>query len=81
LVKTKQNEYLDSLKRNPDNSFYLTLVKLLELKLDLVKDQIVRCMDTDETIRLQGRATELDDILKALQRKPVQEHQHTGSFS
>jgi hypothetical protein len=80
-MKTKQNEYLDSLRRNPDNQFYLTLVKLLQLKLDLAKDQWVRCTDDGEGKRLQGRALELEDLIKALKRKPVVVTEHTGSFS
>ena len=80
LANTKQQEYLEALKRNTDNSFYLNLVKLLELKLILIKDQIIRCIDDDEVKRLQGRGIELQDLISSLKRKPVKP-QHTGSFN
>ena len=78
-MKTKQNELLNSLRRNTDNTFFINLVQLLDLKLGLIKDQLVRCIDDDETKRLQGRAMELSDLLAGLQRKPVKP-QHTGAF-
>jgi hypothetical protein len=68
------------LKRNPDNQFFVDLVKLLEFRLSTVQDQIVRSVEDNETKRLQGRALELMDMLSALQRKPVKP-QSTGAFS
>jgi hypothetical protein len=73
-------ELYTSLKRNPDNTFYVDLVKLLEFRLATVKDQLIKAVDTDEMKRLQGRGAELSDMLSALQRKPVKA-QHTGSFN
>jgi hypothetical protein len=55
------------------------LVKLLEFKLETVKNQMIDTVDTDELKKLQGRGCEIRDILTALQRRPV-EKQHTGSF-
>jgi hypothetical protein len=72
---------MNSLKRNPDNQMFLNLVSLLEFKLDVIKDQLVRCDDDAETKRLQGRARELAEILAGLKRKPVAEQEYTGSFS
>lgn len=69
-----------SLKRNPDNQFYLDLVKLLEFRLDVVKKQLVKAVEEGEMKRIQGRALELTELLQGLQRKPVQE-QHTGAFN
>lgn len=69
----------NSLRRNTDNSFYLDLVKLLEFKLDTVKNQLIDAVEINDMKRLQGRAAELKEMLTALQRKPIV-RQQTGAF-
>ena len=69
----------NSLKRNTDNQFYVDLVKLLEFRLDTVKNQMIDTVDPNELHKLQGRGCELRDMLTSLQRRPVGA-QRTGAF-
>jgi len=71
LVKTQQQEYITSMKRNPDGAQYKLLLKYLELRIGALKDQLLTESDMDEIKRIQGRGLEINDMLKALTRKPV----------
>jgi hypothetical protein len=73
------SEMYTSLKRNPDNKFFLDLIKLLEFKLDTSKTQLVKAVGVDEFQKIQGRALELTELLQGLQRKPVHK-QPDGAF-
>lgn len=75
-----QAELYKSLRRNPDNQFFIDLMTLLEFRLDVVKGLLVQANNIGEIQRLQGRALELNDTISALTRKPVAK-QHTGSFN
>jgi hypothetical protein len=54
---------------------------LLEFRLSVIKDQLIRGTDDIEFRRLQGRGQELQEMITALTRKPVKEQAYTGSFS
>lgn len=71
MANTKQKEYITSMKRNPDGTQYQLLLKYLELRVGLLKDQLLTESDMDEVKRIQGRGLEINDLLKALTRKPV----------
>lgn len=73
-----QASLFNNLKRSPDNQFYRDLVTLLEFKLDTTKTQLIES-DGNDTLRLQGRAKELKEILDGLTRKPSRQ-QHDGAF-
>jgi ppGpp synthetase/RelA/SpoT-type nucleotidyltranferase len=74
-----QTALFNNLKRSPDNQFYIDLTTLLNAKLDTVKDQLVESNDTEDILRLQGRAKELTELLKGLTRKPIKK-QFDGAF-
>lgn len=80
MLKTKQREYLEAMKRNPDNHFFVSLTNYLELRIELQKDCLVGQPDMDEIKRIQGRVLELQEFLKGLTRKPSAVPEHTGGF-
>ena len=80
MVKTQTALY-SSLRRNPDNQFFVDLMALLEFRLSAIKDQLIKVTDDSEFKRLQGRGQEIDDMITALTRKPVTSKQITGSFN
>jgi hypothetical protein len=80
LDKSKPRQLIDGMKRNTDSHFYLSLTEYLQTRLYEIQELLCRTDDTHDIYRLQGRANELEDFLKALTRKPVTE-QHTGSFN
>lgn len=67
----KTQALLDVIRRNPDNHFYLTLKEFVETRIYEIQEQLVKEKDMDEVKRLQGKADELQTILKGLTRKPV----------
>jgi hypothetical protein len=75
-----RTELINRLKRNTDNQFFLDLVQLLEFRLSVIKDQLVKCTDEPETKRLQGRGQELQELITDLTRKPLVSKQATGAF-
>jgi hypothetical protein len=79
LANTNLTGLYNSLKRNTDNRFYLDLIKLIEFRLETIKNQMIDAVETDELKKLQGRGAELRDMLTSLQRRPV-EAQRTGAF-
>jgi hypothetical protein len=80
MSKAEHQELMDSMRRNTDNQFFRNLVDYLSLRLRLHKDMLVNAVDVDEIKRLQGRCLELSEMLRALQRPPIQA-QSTGSFN
>jgi hypothetical protein len=74
----EHKELINSLKRNPDNAFFLDLVKLLEFRLDIIKNQLVDASD-NEYKKLQGQGFELRTMLSDLKRRPV-DSPFTGGF-
>ena len=60
----------NSLKRSPDNQFYLNLIQLLEFKLSTIKNQLIDAEDDKEIHRLQAKAREIRDTLRGLELKP-----------
>jgi hypothetical protein len=80
LVKTKQQELIKAMKRNTNSQFYSDLTSYLELRIGIQKDSLVSAVDMDEIKRIQGRVLEMQELLKALTRKPVQA-QSTGAFN
>ena len=81
MVKTKQQNLIDAMKRNTDSSFFSNLTEYLKLRIRLQKDSLVGADDLTEINRIQGRVLEMDELLKALTRKPVEASQHTGAFN
>lgn len=78
MVKTTRS-MLDKLKRNPDNSFYLTLREFCIARQYEIQEEMVKETDMDNVKRLQGRAIELKDMLDSLTRKPVV-NKHDGAY-
>jgi hypothetical protein len=77
----RAKDQLQNMKRNPDNQYYVSLRKYLELRLVEVKNLLVDTEEDRDIHKLQGRAKELNEFLKALLRRPVADNQHTGSFN
>ena len=73
-------ELIKSLKAHPDNDAFINLTTYLEFRLGVIKDQVIRSVDDDETKRLQGRALEIDGFLTDLRRRPVSTRQPPGAF-
>jgi len=69
------------LKTNTDSRLYQDLITLLEFRKDTILKQFIECVDYEETIRLQGRAKELSDLLQGLTRKPIEDSHSTGAFN
>lgn len=67
------------LRRNTDSEFYKDLISLLEFRLDIMKTELIECASVDDYRKLQGRASELKEMLSHLQRKPVKS-QRTGAY-
>ena len=78
-MANKSKKLIDQLKSNPDNASYLRLVEYATTRVYEIQEMLVTETDPDKLFRLQGRATELNELLKGLTRKPVTE-QYTGSF-
>jgi len=81
VVKTRQQELINDMKRNTDSQSFSNLTEYLELRISLQKDAMVSAVDMDEIKRIQGRVLEMQEFLKALTRKPVDASQYTGSFN
>jgi hypothetical protein len=81
VVKTRQQELINDMKRNTDSQFFGNLTEYLELRISLQKDSMVSSVDMEEVKRIQGRVLEMQELLKALTRKPVKSTQYTGSFN
>ena len=72
---------ISSLKAHPDNDAFINLTSYLEFRLGVIKDQLVRALEQDEIVRLQGRALETSEFLQDLRRRPVEaKNRFTGSF-
>jgi len=69
------------LKANTESLLYQDLITLLEFRKDTIVKQIIDCVDKDETLRLQGRAKELNEMLQGLTRKPIDGTHTTGAFN
>jgi hypothetical protein len=54
---------------------------LFNFKLSVIKDQLLRVTDENEFKRLQGRGQELQEIITALTRRPVEKPKATGAFN
>jgi len=80
LDKQRTRQIIDSMKRNVDGSFYLMLTEYLKIRIYEIQELLVKTDASHEIYRLQGRATELTEMLKALSRKPLAE-QATGAFN
>lgn len=76
----KAKELIAQLKSNPDNKSYLRLVEYCTTRIYEIQGLLVKETDMNEVQRLQGRATELSELLSGLTRKPVAK-QHTGAFN
>ena len=82
MVKGNQAALYGSLRRNPDNQFFVDLMSLLEFRMSVIKDQLVMATDDNEFKRLQGRGQEIHEMITALTRKPVSANkQKTGAFN
>jgi hypothetical protein len=81
VVKTRQQELINDMKRNTDSQSFSNLTEYLELRISLQKDSLVSTVDMEEMKRIQGRVLEMQEFLKALTRKPVVAQQHTGAFN
>lgn len=71
MANINGKQYLDSLKRNPDGTYYKILLKYAELRIEYLKDELMKERDMDEVKRIQGQALEMTNLLKGLTRKPV----------
>jgi hypothetical protein len=69
------------LKRNPDNQFFIDLMNLLEFRLSVIKDQLIKVTDDNEYKRIQGRGQELSEMITALTRRSVEKTKATGAFT
>ena len=76
-----QKEIVSRLKRNTDNQSYIDLLAYLNSRLEAIQVLLLNSTNDDECKRLQGRGLELDDLIKALIRKPVDVQKHTGAFN
>jgi hypothetical protein len=56
-------------------------MELLEFRLSVIKDQLIRATDDNEFKRLQGRGQELNEMIAALTRRPVEKSMSTGAFT
>jgi hypothetical protein len=54
---------------------------LLNFRLSVIKNQMIRVTDDNELKRLQGRGQELDEMIAALTRRPVEKSMSTGAFT
>lgn len=70
MVK-ETKEYMNSLKRVTDGTFYETLKKYFEARIQELDDQWTSA-NADEFKQLQGRKLEVKDMLRQLTSKPVQ---------
>lgn len=75
----KAKELVNLMKSSPDSTSYLRLVDYCNTRIVEIQGLLVKETDMDEVKRLQGRATELFELLSGLVRKPVT-NQYTGSF-
>jgi hypothetical protein len=80
LDKTRSRILIDSMKRNTESNFYLHLCEYLKLREHEVQELLCKTDDVHDIFRLQGRVTELNEFLKALERKPVV-NQYDGAFN
>lgn len=80
MVKKRTKELIDAMKRNTDNHFYMSLKEYAETRIYEVQELLVKETDMDNIMRLQGRATEMRELLDGLTRKPIAE-QYEGAFN
>ena len=79
--KRKKNLY-NSIRRDTDSHFYVNLRELLDVELLEILTLMVKTVDKDELLRLQGKAQVLEHMQTELTRKPIGEIQHpTGAFN
>jgi hypothetical protein len=81
VANTNLQGLYNTLKRNPDSQFFQDLVELLNFRLSVIKDQLLRATDDNELKRLQGRGMELQEMISALTRRPVEKSMSTGAFT
>jgi hypothetical protein len=62
---------MDKLKRVTDGTFYMTLQKYLEARIEELDAQWTGDTSIDLLRQLQGRKLEVQDILKQLTREPI----------
>lgn len=79
--KSKKRELLDSLRRSPDNQFFMNLKELLETINYEILRLLVKTTDKDEILRLQGKALLLEELVTDLTRKQPVNKQKTGAFN
>jgi len=71
LDKSDKKLYMDKLKRVTDGTFYITLQKYLEARIEELDSQWAGDTGIDLFRQLQGRKMEVQDILKQLTREPI----------
>ena len=71
MVKSDKKNYMNNLKRVTDGTFYVTLQKYLEARIEELDSQWTGDGSIDAFRQLQGRKLEVQDILKQLTREPI----------
>lgn len=71
MDKSDKKLYMDKLKRVTDGTFYITLQKYLEARIEELDSQWAGDTGIDLFRQLQGRKMEVQDILKQLTREPI----------
>lgn len=80
MDKSKSKQLIDNMKRNTESGLYLNLHEYLKLREKEIQTLLCKTDDVHDIFRLQGRALEMSEFLKALSRKPLTD-QYSGAFN